>query len=83
MLMPQNRLFGKYLSPYGNFLDYPEFLYTKDVQCVKLARVRKTPSAMLTGKFLRIRKVFATSLLFAGEFPDILENVWILYKISR
>ena len=40
-------------------------------------------SAMLTGKFLRIRKVFATSSLFAEEFPDILENVRILYKISR
>ena len=40
-------------------------------------------SAMLTGKFLRIRKVFATSSLLAEEFPDILENVRILYKISR
>ena len=40
-------------------------------------------SAMLTGKFLRIQKVFATSSLFAEEFPDILENVRILYKISR
>ena len=40
-------------------------------------------SAMLTGKFLRILKVFATSSLFAEEFPDILENVQILYKISR
>ena len=29
------------------------------------------------------RKVFATSPLFAEEFPDILENVRILYKISR
>ena len=29
------------------------------------------------------RKVFATSSLFAEEFPDILENVRILYKISR
>ena len=35
---------------------------------------------MLTGKFLRIRKVYATSSLFAEEFPDILENVRILYK---
>ena len=40
-------------------------------------------SAMLTGKFLQIRKVFATSSLLAEEFPDILENVRILYKISR
>ena len=29
------------------------------------------------------RKVFATSSLFAEVFPDILENVRILYKISR
>ena len=29
------------------------------------------------------RKVFATSSLLAEEFPDILENVRILYKISR
>ena len=51
-----------------------------------LTQSQKNPvsaSAMLTGKFLRIRKVFATSLLFAGEFPDILENVRIIYKISR
>ena len=40
-------------------------------------------SAMLTGKFLRIRKVFATSSLLAKEFPVNLENVWILNNISR
>ena len=40
-------------------------------------------SAMLTGKFLRIRKVFATYSLEAEEFPDNLENVRILHKISR
>ena len=35
-------------------------------------------SALLTGKFLQIRKVFATSSLLAREFPDTLR-----YKISR
>ena len=35
-------------------------------------------SAMLTGKFLQIRKVFATSSLLAEEFPGTLQ-----YKISR
>ena len=30
-------------------------------------------SAMLTGKFLRIRKVFTTSSLLAEEFPNILK----------
>ena len=35
-------------------------------------------SAMLTGKFLQIRKVFARSSLLAEEFPDTLQ-----YKISR
>ena len=35
-------------------------------------------SAMLTGKFLQIRKVFATSSLLAEEFPDTLQH-----KISR
>ena len=30
-------------------------------------------SAMLTGKFLQIRKVFATSSLLAEEFPDTLQ----------
>ena len=42
---------------------------------------RKNPisaSAMLTGKFLQIRKVFATSSLLAEEFLDTLQ-----YKISR
>ena len=29
------------------------------------------------------RKVFATSSLLAEEFPDILENIQILHKISR
>ena len=33
---------------------------------------------MLTGKFLQIRKVFATSSLLAEEFSDTLQ-----YKISR
>ena len=35
-------------------------------------------SAMLTGKFLQIRKAFATSSLLAEEFSDTLQ-----YKISR
>ena len=42
---------------------------------------RKNPvsaTAMLTGKFLQIRKVFATSSLLAEEYPDTLR-----YKISR
>ena len=42
---------------------------------------RKNPvsaSAMLTGKFLQIRKVFPTSSLLAEEFLDTLQ-----YKISR
>ena len=46
-----------------------------------ITRVAKTPlsaSAMLTGEFLQIRKVFATSSLLAEEFPDTLQ-----YKISR
>ena len=45
------------------------------------AQSQKNPvsaSAMLTGKFLQIRKVFATSSLLAEEFPDTLQ-----YKISR
>ena len=50
---------------------------------VELDRVqsRKNPvsaSAMLTGKFLQIRKVFGTSSLLAEEFLDTLQ-----YKISR
>ena len=42
---------------------------------------RKNPvsaSAILTGMFLQIRKVFATSSLLAEEFTDTLQ-----YKISR
>merc|ERR1711873_160941 len=35
-------------------------------------------SALLTGKFLQIRKVFATCSLLAEEFPATLQ-----YKISR
>ena len=48
---------------------------------VKEIQSRKNPvsaSAMLTGKFLQIRKVFATSSLLAEEFSDTLQ-----YKISR
>ena len=36
-------------------------------------------SAMLTGKFLQIRKVFATNSLLAEEFRDTLLH----YKLSR
>ena len=52
----------------------------------RVVQSQKNPvsaSAMLTGEFLRIRKVFATSSLFAEEFPDILENIQLLYKIFR
>ena len=55
-------------------LPYCSFLYVSN-------QSRKNPvsaSAMLTGKFLQIRKVFATSSLLAEEFPDTLQ-----YKISR
>ena len=48
---------------------------------VTRAQSHKNPvsaSAMLTGKFLQIRKVFGTSSLLAEEFPDTLQ-----YKISR
>ena len=40
------------------------------------AQSQKKPvsaSAMLTGKFLQIRKVFATGSLLAEEFPNILK----------
>ena len=46
---------------------------------VILVQSQKNP----VSAFLRIRKVFATGLLLAEEFPAILENVRILYKISR
>ena len=38
-------------------------------------------SAMLTGKFLQIWKVFATSSLLAEEFPDM-QNVQMNWKVS-
>ena len=66
------------------FLSLSHFLQTIAIHTPDQSQ--KNPvsaSAMLNGKFLRIRKVFATSSLFAEEFPDILENVRILYKISR
>ena len=47
----------------------------------ELGQSRKNPvsaSAMLTGKFLQIRKVFVTSSILAEEYPDTLQ-----YKISR
>ena len=47
----------------------------------RIKQSRKNPvsaSAMLTGKFLQIQKVFATSSLLAEEYPDTLQ-----YKISR
>ena len=48
-------------------------------------------SAMLTGKFLQIRKVFATSSLLAEKFPDTLQykypdnmqSVRMNWKVSR
>ena len=65
----------------------PSHFAMNDVECRGDERQsQKNPvsaSAMLTGKFLQIRKVIATSLLLVEEFPDILENVRILYKISR
>ena len=42
--------------------------------------------ALLPGRpreFLKIRRVFATSSLLAEEFPDNLENVRMLYNVSR
>ena len=39
-------------------------------------------SAMLTGKFLQIRKVFATSSLLAEEFSDM-QNVRMNWKVFR
>ena len=39
-------------------------------------------SAMLTGKFLQIRKVFATSSLLAEEFLDM-QNVRMNWKVFR
>ena len=53
---------------------------------VEGSQSQKTPvsaSAMLTRKFLQIRKVFATCSLLAEEFPGNLENVRMLHKISR
>ena len=40
-------------------------------------------SAMQTGEFLGIRKVFVTCSLLAEEFPDNLENSRMLHKILR
>ena len=48
------------------------------------AQSHKNPvsvSAMLTGKFLQIRKVFATSSSLAEEFPDM-QNVQMNWKVS-
>ena len=45
------------------------------------AQSQKNPvsvSAMLTGKFLQIRKVFATGSLLAEKLPDTLQ-----YEVSR
>ena len=50
---------------------------------------RKNPvsaSAMLTGKFLQIRKVFATSSFLAEEFPetkypDDIQSAWMNWKV--
>ena len=50
-------------------------------ECTCVMQSQKNPinvSALLTGKFLQIRKVFATISLLAEEFPDTLQ-----YKISR
>ena len=67
-----------------DFLSLGPSTGTVSMSCAKQSqKYPVSASAMLTGKFLRIRKVFATSLLFAGEFLDILENVRILYKVSR
>ena len=46
--------------------------------CTQSHKNPVSESAMLTGKFLQIRKVFATSSLLAEEYPDTLQ-----YKISR
>ena len=60
---------------------YPQFSLQTNHVLRAYNQSRKNPvsvSAMLTRKFLQIRKVFATSSLLAEEFPDTLQ-----YKISR
>ena len=67
-------------------MDLSKFIVFICQVVVRFPQSQKNPvsaSAMLTGKFLQIRKVFATSSLLAEEFPDILENVRMLYKISK
>ena len=49
------------------------------------AQSHKNPvsvSAMLTGKFLQIRKVFATNSLLAEEFPDTSQYKIYNIKVS-
>ena len=53
-------------------------LMYNDHPCGQSHKNPVSASAMLTGKFLQIRKVFATCSFLAEEFPDTLQ-----YKISR
>ena len=74
----------RYARTADNWLDFPQCVskWTFFRAAPWLAeQSHKNPvsaSAMLTGKFLQIRKVFATSSLLAEEFLDTLQ-----YKISR
>ena len=51
--------------------------------CFTRSKSRQLLKSLQKKFILRIRKVFATCSLLAEEFPDDLENVWMLYKISR
>ena len=56
---------------------------------MKVSQSQKNPfsvSAMLIGKFLQIRKVFATSSFLAEEFPETkypydMQSAWMNWKV--
>ena len=55
-----------------------KLVHTMEWDALQSQKNPVSASVMLTGKFLQIRKVFATSSLLAEEFLDTLP-----YKISR
>ena len=83
VLILQEWIFRVGVDEEGAILEWLEIKGDEDDGDDQSQKNPVSASAMLTGKFLQIRKVFVTCSLLAEEFPDNLENVWMLHKISR
>ena len=80
LIMHENIIHSSFhdLSEWQTAREWTEKLSREEEDSKQSHKNLVSVSAMLTRKFLQIRKVFATISLLAEEFPDTLQ-----YKISR